>query len=315
VVERGAISTCPVCGRNARVIRRWTLNKYGKRYNYLIFKHEKGSHYVNQDRNVGKRIRKGQLEKALMEMINSQEFRLGSFKVKDIMDLMKERYTNIGYCSVKTNLNKLAQIGMVECRKEGRNLYYVSTVSKERLSFMDNSCVISLEDVLGDGMFRKHIFVYSIKNHQSWPLYYMPFRIAGDTECTYEEVNFKATDPATGSSYDAIIIEDNPTDKRLLIKLKTPLLPTESTDIKLEYQWDEPARTYVYSSATKMNYFEFSIATNREVKLSSSLTPPNGNLTIDLSNEITHESNEKWKHIWRLVMRDIEAFSVFQFKW
>jgi len=313
--ERGVISTCPICGRNARVIHRWTLNKYGRRYNYLIFKHEKGSHYVNQDKNVGKRIRKGQLEKALMEMINSQEFRLGSFKVKDIMDLMKERYTNIGYCSVKTNLDKLAKIGMVESRKEGRNLYYVSTVSKERLSYVINSCVISLEDVLNDGMFKKHVFIYSIRNHQSWPLYYLPFRIAGDLESTYEEVDFKATNPVSDSNYDAILIEDNPTDKRLLIKLKTPLLPTESTDIKLEYQWDEPARTYVYSSATKMNYFEFSIATNKEVKLSSSLTPPNGNLTIDLSNEITHESNEKWKHIWRLVMRDIEAFSVFQFKW
>ncbi|MGC8618793.1 MAG: BlaI/MecI/CopY family transcriptional regulator [Thermoplasmata archaeon] len=306
---------CPICGEEAQITKRWTVNKYGKRYQYIIYIHGSKSHYVNQDSKIKKEIKKGELEGALMETINSQDFKLGSFTVKDMISLLSNRYPNLGYCSVKTNLDKLAQIGMVERRKEGRNLYYVNTVSKERLSFAITSISILLEDIKEDKMLRKHTFLLRILNNHSWPLYYMPFRVVGDTESTFEQLEFKAFDPSNSKSYSTILIEDNPMDKRILLKLHSPLLPSESKDIKLEYLLDEPKQVFGYSSATEMESFEFTLASNHDIKLSASITSMTRNTTSDLSENISSQADDKWRYVRKVSLRKVEPFSVVQFKW
>ncbi|MEM0136554.1 MAG: hypothetical protein QXU18_15230 [Thermoplasmatales archaeon] len=260
-------------------------------------------------------MKKGEIEGILMQIINSQDFKLGLFRVKDIMDIVRRRYPGIEYCSIRNNLDKLVKIGMLTSKREGRNLYFVSTVSREKLSFTIKAISILLEDVDNNKMLRKHTMLMRIINSQSWPLYYVPLRAVGDVDTKFEELQLKASDPNTDEFYTVIVIEDNPTNKRLLIKLRKPLLPSETKDIKIEYLWDEPNRVYTYSSGTEAAAFNLVLASNYNIRVSAVMTSLNDNLSLDVSDKFSNSSSDKWRHIRTLSLVEINPFSMFQFKW
>lgn len=315
MVFNGREEVCPVCNISARVTRKWVLNKYGKRYDYFIFHHIGFVHYSNQNNQISKEFRKGELEKILIETINSQDFKMGSFKVKDIKLLLIKTFPNVGFGSIKISLNRLAEIGIIERRKKGRGLYFISTVSKDRLSFIIDSLTIGLEDVNKDNMFDKHIFIYKVKNDHSWPLYFIPFRYVGDVDIAFDDMEMLASDPSSSKELKVILVEDAPTDKRILLKLSTPLLPEELRGIRIEYNWPEPKQLFVFSAATKMNSFEFSVSGKNSTKLMASLTSASTSETRDISGGIKEYSSSKWKSISRISITDVESFCVLQLKW
>lgn len=306
---------CPVCGNKGRVTRKWVTNSYGKRYDYYIYHHPNNVHYSNQAAKESKRFRKGQLDRILIEIVNSQEYKLGSFRISDIRKLLVENYPDAGFGSIKVCLNRLAQVGIVEKRRKGRNLIFVNTVSKERLSFIIDSISIFLEDKNSNGLFEVHSFEYKIRNDHSWPLYYFPFRAVGDVDKKFEDIDLHAQDSTSGKTINVMLIDDSPSDKRVLLKFQSPLLPEERRDLKIDYRWPEPKQVFVYSSATRMNSFEFSISGDMPMKLSVSLTRPSRNDTLDLSNEVTESSSERWKIVSKIHLENVEPFSVLQLRW
>lgn len=306
---------CPVCGEKAKITRKWVLNNYGKRYDYFIFHHQGFDHYSNQSGQSSKLFKKGQLEKLLIETINSQEFRLGSFRIQDVRKLLVNDFPNIGFGSIKVSLNKLTKVGVIERRKKGRSLHYINTVSKDRLSYTINSLTIALEDIDKDYTFKKHAFLYKIRNDHSWPLHYVPFQAVGDVDAKFDDLRMQAYDPSNSKEIKVMLLEDAPMDKRVLLKLPTPLLPEEVREIKIEYSWSEPKQVFAYSSATMTKTFEFSVSGNNSTKLSASLASAAKNESIDLSSSVAETSSARWKHASSIRLADVEPFSVLQFKW
>ncbi len=306
---------CPICGVNARVTRKWVRNQYGKRYDYFIYHHQGYIHYSNQDVKSSKSFRKGELERALMEVINSQDFKLGSFQISEIRKLLAKDFPVVGFGSLKTSLNRLTEIGILERQKRGRNLFFINTVSKDRLSYVIDSLMVSLEDTENDVSFKRHLFVYSISNDHSWPLYYVPFRAVGDVDATLDSLKLNSYDLTNKKDIKVMLVEDAPKDKRFLLRLPTPLFPGEFRNISIRYDWSEPKQMFVYSSATKMKRFEFSLLSKHTSKLGVFLTSSTSNETTDLSNEITETSTLKWEFVRTIGLSDVEPFAVIQLKW
>jgi hypothetical protein len=306
---------CPVCKSEARVSRKWVVNKYGKRYDYFVYSHQGYVHYYNQRQESSKAFKKGELEKILIETINSQNFKLGSFQIVDIKKLLLKDYPKISFGSVKVSLNKLTEIGILEKQRKGRNLFYINTVSKDRLSYIINSLGVFLDDSNNDRKYGTHRFYYNIRNDHSWPLYYIPFRVVGDVDITYDILGIKAIDSSYSKDIKIMLIEDVPKDKRVLLRLPIPLLPNEVRNIKIEYYWPEPKQIFVYSSATKMSSFEFSISGNHLLKLSAFLTSASSNETADLSGSVIESNTPVGKKIMTIKLQEVEAFSVLQLKW
>ncbi|MCL4447399.1 MAG: hypothetical protein M1556_04915 [Candidatus Thermoplasmatota archaeon] len=306
---------CPVCGEKARLTRKWVVNKYGKRYDYFIYNHEGHVHYSNQGNSKSKKFKKGQLEKILIETINSQDFKLGSFRIRDLKKLLIKNYPEIGFGSIKESLNRLSDVGIIEKQRKGRSLIFVNTVSKDRLSYVIDSLTVSLEDKNDDAMFTRHLFQYKIRNDHSWPLYYVPFRAVGDVDSTFSDLGMRASDPSNSKEIKVMSVEDTPTDKRVLLKLPSPLMPEDVRDLSIEYNWPEPKQLFVYSSATKMNSFEFWLSGNSSTRLSISLTPASRNETLDLTNRVIETSSQRWKYICGISLKDVEPFSVLQLRW
>ena len=306
---------CPVCKNIARVSRKWVMNKYGQRYDYYVYHHSGYVHYYNQRQESSKAFKKGELEKILIETINSQNFKLGSFQIMDIRKLLLKDYPRVSFGSIKVSLNKLTEIGILEKQRKGRNLFYINTVSKDRLSYIIDSLGVVLDDSSNDSNYGKHRFYYNIRNDHSWPLYYIPFRVVGDVDITYEILGMKAFDSSYSKDIKIMLVEDAPKDKRVLLRLPVPLLPNEVRNIRIEYYWPEPKQIFVYSSATKMTNFEFSISGNYSIKLSAFLTSASSNETTDLSSSVIESKSPDGKKILTIKLQEVEAFAVLQLKW
>lgn len=314
-MRKGRVEVCPICKEDGRVSRKWVLNKYGRRYEYFIYHHKGSTHYSNKDSQTSRDFKKGELEKLLVKTINSQEFRLGSFKVNDVRKFIVKDYPDVGYGSIKVSLNRLAKGGMIEVQRNGRNLSYINAFSKDRLSFVIDSLSIGLEDIDEDGMFKKHIIILSIRNDHTWPMYYLSFMAVGDEESTYEDIRMTASDYTNSKEVKITLQEDAPMDKRVLLRLPSPLMPAETREIRIEYYWSEPNKSYVQQSATKMDSFEFSLSRNSLTRLTASQTLGSTNETIDLSGNIKETSSGVWSHVSNITITDVEPFSVLQFKW
>jgi hypothetical protein len=306
---------CPICKLSAVVTKKWVLNKYSKRYDYLIYHHNGFVHYVNETASGSRRLKKGELKKLLIETINSESFKEGLFNAEDAKEALLKVIPSISLDSIRENLYKLSEEGMLEQVRRGKRIFFLNAVYKERLSFLDDSIKFVLIDLDNDASFKGHILTALIRNDKSWPLYYLPYKIYGDTETDFKSLQFIASDPATNELLKTLIIEDKPKEKRLLLKLNRPLFPNETIKIRFEYQWQEPKQTFFFTAATQMNSFEFVLMGKRPLKIQATHTISTLNEVNDLSNSIILNSNRSWKYIYSVKIKSIKAFSVIHFKW
>lgn len=309
------IEKCPVCKQPARVTKKWVLNKYKIRYNYFIYHHDEIDHYSNQTPGISRRFRKGEILTLLVDTINSESFKDALFRTKEIKKILNHKDSRIGSDTIRDNLYKLSKSGMLETVKRGRDVYFINAIYKERLSFVDDSLRMILKDSNEDMMFSKHISINTIRNDKSWPLYYLPYKIFGDTDAEFESLQFKARDITNDVDLKTILLEDNAREKRLLLKSNKPLYPNESIRIKFEYNWEEPNRNFFYTAATEMSSFEFIIMGNQPMKLQATQTISTLNQVKDFSSSIVRIKSRRWKFVYSLKIKSIGAFSVIKFTW
>ena len=309
------VRVCPVCNVKAVVSKKWVLNSYGKRYNYLIYQHDGFVHYSNEKASISRNFKKGEMVKHLTETINSENFKYGLFKTKDAKVALSNKFLSISMDSVRDSLYKLVETGMLETVRKGRILYFLNTVYKERLSFVDDSINFELLDLDDDGMFKGHIFTSIIRNDKSWPLYYLPYKIFGDSDVYYDDLQIRASVAESNETLKTLILEDKPREKRLLLKLNRPLFPNESIKIRFDYYWQEPKHTFFFTAATFMKSFELKLMGNMPLKIQGTLTQPTTGEIKDLSGSIISNGSRKWKYVYLAKIRSVKEFSVIHFKW
>lgn len=306
---------CPICGKPSVPSSKWVLNNYGKRYDYLIYTHGDSKHYSNQSHSPSRSFKKGFLKMSLVEVINSEYFRDGLFSTRDAKDSLMKLNIMAQMDSVRDNLYRLAEIGMLKAVRKDRRVYFINAAYSSRLSFVDESLKVILKDEEGDGMFRHHISIVTVRNDKDWPLPHLPYKILGDSDVSFEEINFKARDLTNEADLKTFVIEETPTEKRLLLKLLKPVPPGETLKVRFEYFWKESNRSFFYTSATLMKRLELSFLTNKPIETSALLCASSLDDVIDLTASISKERNNRWEHSYNLKLTSLKAFSVVHFKW
>lgn len=306
---------CPICNLPSIRSSKWVSNRYGERYEYFVFKHGDISHYYNKASEDRRLFKKGELESKLIEVINSDTFRDGIFRIADLKKALTRLYPNISTNSIRSNLLRLSKKGIIEVTEKNRKIFFVNLINKGKLNYAFSSMKVRLEDISNNLMFSKHISEASLTNDKEWPLYYLHIRIVGDIETNYEDLELKAYDVSKSKEMKIILIENNPKEKRILLKFPDPIPSGETREIKWEYYWEEVSELFTFSTATRTNIFEFSILSNNETKLLASMTNPNRNETRDLSKEIIKTRDDERQYISHMSIKDIEPFSVIQMKW
>lgn len=308
-------ASCPICDRQATVTSKWVANKYGEKYEYLIFKHDDVTHYFNKADEKRRSFEKGKLENKLIEVINSESFREGVFQIGDVKEALTKDFPQISTNTVRSNLLRLSKRGVLEIREDKRKIFFTNQINKGKLNYTFQSMTILMEDINSDTMFKKHVYQFDVVNDRNWPLYYLHTRVVGDTESAIEKLELNAFDVSKSKEIKIIPIEDNPKEKRILLRLSDPIPLSGSRVIRLEYKWDEPAKLFTFSTGTKMKFFEFKIVGRVKTKLVALMVYPNRNETRNLTENIVEVGDSKQGFTSRIRIVDIEPFSVIQLKW
>ncbi len=306
---------CPMCMRPSLITRKWVLNNYGKRYNYIVYKHTEGAHYSNELPQYSRSLRKGTLKKILIDTINSESFKDGLFSTEDARISLMRTNQSVDMDSVRDNLYQLVELGMLKSVKKGRRVYFINAAYSDRLSFVDDSLRVILKDVDDDALFKRHASIATVRNDKGWPLYYLPYKIFGDSGIKFSELQFKALDITNKVELKTVVIEDNPTEKRLLLKLIKPLFPGERIRIRFEYDWGEPNQSFFHTAATYMRSFNLTFLGNGPLEARATQSLSNLNEVRDLSKSIKLGKRHGWNYVYTLRLRSIEPFSVIQFRW
>jgi hypothetical protein len=306
---------CPTCKKPSLMTRKWVLNRYGKRYDYLIYRHEDAVHYSNESPLQSRSFKKGILKKTLIDIINSESFKNGLFSAEEARLSLLKMNQRANLDSIRDSLYQLVELGMLKSIKKDRKVYFINAAYSDRLSFVDDSLKVILSDIDGDGLFRRHVSNALVRNDKKWPLVNLPYKILGDSEIEFEKICFKARDLTHKVELKTIVIEDNPLEKRLLLKLTKPLLPNETIRIRFEYDWSELNQSFFHTAATFMKSFNLTFLGNRQLEARATLSESDLNEVIDLSKSIKIDKKPGWNYVYSLKLKAVKSFSVMQFRW
>lgn len=248
---------CPICKEPSIVKRKWTRNKYGKKYYYDLFLHEGPIHRVRVGYKASKRTGQNEIQKRLIEFLNSTRFKLAIFTVEDIMTEYRNAQPYLTYSKARSSLLNLANLGQLSVVRKERKLFFVNNSTKDRLNFTMKRIGITLEDSTGEGTFERHLFNMRILNDKETALSSIPFTVTGDNARERAQLSFSSFDITISEKLNVYFLEDAPQRKRILIELTEPIEPGKERTISIEYFWPEVGPSHTFTASTSMEIVRF----------------------------------------------------------
>ena len=114
-----------------------------------------------------------------------------------------------------------------------------------------------------------HTQLWNLLNVSNEPRDIISYKIEGDKPKKFEDLNVSVKD-GNGKKLKILGLDaKNPTRKTFTIKLDKPIKPNSSKFLKLEWDWEETNRNYVYefSSECKKFRYEINIANEKGLKV------------------------------------------------
>jgi len=311
----GKVGICPICRVEAPFTKKWVLNKYGERYEYIVFHHGEKNHYINAHGARIKGFKKGEVEKIITEKICSSSFKWGAFRIRDIMEFLASDYPELNVNTVRNALLKLVNSGVLSSESvEGRR-YFMSLAQNERLDFSMESISLELVDVGGDGNYAFHSHSGTVVNDKEWPLFFVMYRILGDESIALDEMNLSCRRCDTNERIPVIVDGDYPTEKRILLRMSEPVPPRGKREICISYEWPERKHSFIYSAATYLNTFRLKFYGNKKIRYNVTMSEPNSGSVRKITNLVEEGMDKGWQHIYSLRLRALRPFTYIQFDW
>ena len=139
---------------------------------------------------------------------------------------------------------------------------------KKEPGFEFNSVEVRLEITDPKSMMTHHTWIWDVKNISKDPLKAIFYSLGGDVSRDFSDLNVKITDE-NNNRLEIISLDVNkPLEKAFHIKLATPIRKNQSGRlIKLEYDWEEPDRNFVYVFSSKAKKFRYFFSAPKDLQL------------------------------------------------
>ena len=134
-------------------------------------------------------------------------------------------------------------------------------------------------------MFKNVKLILEVKNTKTWATHHtqiwnllnvsnesrdiISYKIDGDKPRKFEDLNVSVKD-GNGKRLKILELDDkNPIHKTFKVKLDNPIKPNSSKVLKLEWDWEESSRNYVYDFASECKKFKYevNVANERGLKV------------------------------------------------
>ena len=191
--------------------------------------------------------------------------------------------------------------------------------SFKKIDFEFNGVEIGLEVTDPKSMMVHHTWIWNIKNISKEPLRALFYDISGDIPRDFPKLNVKVTDDENNNLEVLSLDMNRPLQKQFHVKLKNHIRKNQNGTVKLEFDWEEPERTFEYYFASKSKKFKYFFIAPKNLELRHRILegvrdkadrrrvePPAKTRYIGKKTEITWESSKRQK---------INAHDVYIFQW
>ena len=182
-------------------------------------------------------------------------------------------------------------------------------------NFKFESAEIILEILDTESMLTHHSWIWNLKNISKEPKDLLFYTIDGDAPKQLSDMNVKISD-SRGNELEITSVNANkPYHKEFFVKLK-PIPPKKTKLVKLEYDWEEPEKNFVFRVPTDCNELTYTI------KLPKNFDSQIRILKVDLEtglkahatpNPIIKEDDEYTIVTW--TKKKLQAFDSYQLVW
>lgn len=138
----------------------------------------------------------------------------------------------------------------------------------KEINFVFNSIELGLEITDPKSMMSHHTWIWDIKNNKKEPLTSLYYEVTGDTPREFQKLNVKVTDE-TGKNLQILTLDINkPVQKGFHVKLAKPIRRNQSGRIvKMEYDWEEPERSFEYAFSSKVKNFKYFFRAPKDLEI------------------------------------------------
>jgi hypothetical protein len=140
---------------------------------------------------------------------------------------------------------------------------------KAKTAFLFNSIDIRLDVLDPKNMLTHHVWTWNLVNVSDAPRDEIFYYLDGDSPKDFADMNVKVYDEEGNQAEILSLSENKPMHKEFSVRLKKAIKPKQRKRfITIEYDWEEPERTFFYKVPTDCKSFtyKFSIPSGVEIK-------------------------------------------------
>lgn len=205
--------------------------------------------------------------------------------------------------------NKLAPRGKIDEKKieEGPN----------PTKFVFPKITIRLDVTNPKTMMTHHTWTWNPVNVTENPLDQVSYYLEGDVPRDFSDLNVSVKDEENKKLKIISVNTNKPYHKEFIVKLNRPLKPNQKRRLlKLEYDWEEPERNFLYTLSSDCKRFDFVMTIPKEIEVKQRV------LKVDPATRYkSHASppaevrylKDKTEMTWHAT--DLHSYEAYQFEW
>jgi len=164
-------------------------------------------------------------------------------------------------------------------------------------------------------MMTHHTWIWKLVNASDEPKELVSYLLSGDKPRSFADLNVIVRDGQNRKLKISNVNVNKPESKQFVVKLKKPVKPNQEVILKLEYDWEESERKYVYKLATECKKFKYLCSVPKEIETKPRVlqVDPMGTKTYAPTQADVRYLKDRTEISWQA--SDLPALDEYQFEW
>ena len=183
-------------------------------------------------------------------------------------------------------------------------------------NFSFNYLKINLEMLDPKTTLTRHTWFMDVINVSKKPMEEIFYSLDGDVPKEFGDMNVNVRDDRNNALEILSVNVNKPYHKEFNIQLNRPIKPKQRRTVILEYDWEEPERTYFYRFASGCKHFVFSLTSKKGVELGMKILKVDtetGSKIDATTQPVISSVDDKTAISWE--KNDMTIDEAYQFNW
>jgi len=183
-------------------------------------------------------------------------------------------------------------------------------------NFSFNDFKVNLEILDPKTMLTRHAWIMDVINVSKKPMEQIFYSLDGDSPKEFGDMNVKIRDDHDNVLEILSVNVNKPYHKEFNVQLNRPIKPKQKKTIIMEYDWEEPKRTFFYRFASGCKHFVFSLTSKKGAELGMKILKVDtetGSKIDATTQPVISSVDDKTVITWE--KNDMTIDETYQFNW